>query len=65
MRRLESNRFTLTKTLICEKMYVIGRQWNNALNDNRGINIIRPLEMKYYDLVDINTKLASMKLRRY
>ena len=38
----------------------IDNEWNN-----RGENIMQELKNEYYDLVDINTKLASMKLRKF
>ena len=65
MRRLEANKFNFTKKLINEKISQVSKKWNEALKNNRGENIKQELKNQYYDLVDINTKLASMKLRKF
>ena len=41
------------------------KEWNTSFKNNRGENIKQELKKEYYDLVDINTKLASMKLRKF
>ena len=65
MRRLETNKFNFTKQLINEKMNHVLKEWNTSFTNNRGENIKQELKNVYYDLVDINTKLASMKLRKF
>lgn len=65
MRRLETNKFNFTKQLINEKMNHVFKEWNTSFTNNRGENIKQELKNEYYDLVDINTKLASMKLRKF
>ena len=63
--RLETNKFNFTKQLINEKMNHVLNEWNTSFKNNRGENIKQELKNEYYDLVDINTKLASMKLRKF
>ena len=63
--RLETNKFNFTKQLINEKMKHVLKEWNTSFKNNRGENIKQELKNEYYDLVDINTKLASMKLRKF
>ena len=65
MRRLETSKFNFTKQLINEKMNPVLKEWNTSFKNNRGENIKQELKNEYYDLVDINTKLASMKLRKF
>ena len=65
MRRLETNRFRYTKKIIKEGINLVVKEWNEARKNNRGENIKQELKNQYYDLVDINTKLASMKLRKF
>lgn len=65
MRRLETSKFNFTKQLINEKMNHVLKEWNTPFKNNRGENIKQELKNEYYDLVDINTKLASMKLRKF
>ena len=65
MRRLETNKFNFTKQLTNEKMNHVLKEWNTSFTNNRGENIKQELKNEYYDLVDINTKLASMKLRKF
>ena len=65
MRRLETSKFNFTKQLINEKMNHVLKEWNTSFKNNRGENIKQELNNEYYDLVDINTKLASMKLRKF
>ena len=54
-----------SKQLINEKMNHVLKEWNTSFKNNRGENIKQELKNEYYDLVDINTKLASMKLRKF
>ena len=63
--RLETNKFNFTKQLINEKMTHVLKEWNTSFKNYRGENIKQELKNEYYDLVDINTKLASMKLRKF
>lgn len=63
--RLETNKFNFTKKLINEKMKHVLQAWNESFKNNRGENIQQEYKNQYYDLVDINTKLASMKLRKF
>lgn len=65
MRKLESNRFTMTKFFVAERMKKTGRKWNRVYKRNRGMNIISPVKKAYYDFSDIHTQLASLKHRRY
>ena len=65
MRRLETSKFNFTKQLINEKMNHVLKEWNTSFKNNRGEIIKQELKNEYYDLVDINTKLASMKLRKF
>ena len=65
MRRLETNRFSFTKKIINEGINHVVKEWNEACKNNKGENIKQELKNQYYDLVDINTKLASMKLRNF
>ncbi len=65
MRRLETSKFNFTKQLINEKMKHVLKEWNTSFKNNRGENIKQELKNEYYDLVDINAKLASMKLRKF
>lgn len=63
--RLETNKFNFTKRLINERINHVVKEWDEAHKNNRGENIKQELKNQYYDLVDINTKLASMKLRKF
>ena len=65
MRRLETSKFNFTKQLINEKMKHVLKEWNTSFKNNRGENIKQELKNEYYDLFDINAKLASMKLRKF
>ena len=65
MRRVETSKLNFTKQLINEKMKHVLKEWNTSFKNNRGENIKQELKNEYYDLVDINAKLASMKLRKF
>lgn len=63
--RLEENKFNFTKHLIEEKLNQVSNEWNEACKNNRGENLKHKLKCKYFDLADVNTKLASMRLRHF
>lgn len=63
--RLETNKFNFTKRLINEKISQVSKKMNEALKNNRGDNIVQDIKNQYYDLVDISTKLFSIKVRKF